>query len=332
MSFINQIHTEAARKPARIVFPESNDPRVIEAVETAARLGICRPVLPGRPDDLQRTARKAGRRLDDVILVDNTDEERLHAYAERLAQLRAHKGLTVEQAHEQLRSPLLFAAMMVEQGNADALVAGCVTPTADVVRAAIRIIRPAEGTHTVSSCSVILLPERPTGRELLLFADTAVIPDPTAEQLAQTAVATAATWRTFSDEPPKIAMVSFSTRGSASHPSVQKVRQATERVRTAAPDVAVDGELQVDAALVPEVARHKGVDGAVGGQANILVFPNLDTANVAYKLAERLGNARALGPLLQGLRKPASDLSRGCSARDVLDAAAAVGVQTEKGC
>jgi len=331
MNFIDLLHSLAHQNPRRVALPESTDPRVIAAAARLSERQLAHPLLVGPPDPIRQAAAQAGLTAPDTPIVDPTQDDRFDAYVDRLVQLRARKGLTAEQARELLRSPLQFAAMMVDRGDADAAVAGCATSTADVVRAFIRIVRPAHGIATVSSCSIITLPNHTAGESgTLIFADTGVVPDPTPEQLAQIAVSAAETFRAFFDTPPRVAMISFSTKSSASHPLIDKVKQATELAHQLEPDLMVDGELQLDAALVPEVAARKTADSPVAGQANVLVFPNLDVGNVAYKLAERLAGARALGPVIQGLSHPASDLSRGCSIEDIVDVAAVVGVQAAR--
>lgn len=307
MSFRQQLLQRAARSPVRLLLPEAGDSRVREAAERLARDRIVEPVLigpgglePGRDPRLPRVAQLLRDRRPDRV------EDAVHAL-------------------DLASDPLRFAASLVALGEADGCVAGATHTTADVLRAALWAIGPAEGAETVSSAFYVVAP----GLDVLTFTDCAVVPEPSIEQLAQIAAAAARDRVALVGDTPRVAFLSYSTRGSAGGPRVQRIRDALERFRALAPGVAADGEIQVDAALDPEVAERKGAANVLGGRANILVFPDLDSGNIGYKLVRSLG-AVTLGPLLQGLARPMSDLSRGASADDIVEVAAMVALQGQK--
>jgi phosphate acetyltransferase len=330
MKALNRIVEAARMSPMRVVLCEGEDPRVLAAAVRAGREGVARITLVGDPGAIRATAERAALTLDDIALVDPAASEWRAAFADELVALRGNKGMTRELAQTEAVKPLVFAALMVRCGYADGSVAGAVHTTADVVRTAIQLIGIEPSFKLVSSFFLMMLCE-PFHRYQggLIFSDCALVVDPDAAQLAEIAMAAADSARSLLMEEPRVAMLSFSTSGSAHHAHVDKVIDATQRVKALRPGLAIDGDVQLDAAIVAEIAERKIEHSQVGGHANVLVFPNLDAGNIGYKLAERIGGAKAIGPLLQGLNYPANDLSRGCSDEDIYYVIAVTAVQAQ---
>ena len=331
MGIIEKIIEEAKTISKKIVLPETEDERVLKAAEQILQKGIAKVILVGKEEIVKSDAKKLGLNIAEATIVDPNKCEKMDVYVDELVKLREKKGMTKEKALEILANePRYFGAMMVRMGDADGMVAGSNSPTADVIRASIHVIGAAKGVKTISSSFMMVMPDTTYGDNgILFYTDCGVVPAPTSEQLAD--IATSASWlgRKLAGIEPKVAMLSFSTKGSAKHPSADKVIEAVEILKNRDVDFEFDGELQADAAIVPAIGAKKAPGSNVAGKANILVFPDLGAGNIAYKLTQRLANAGAYGPLLQGLNKPVNDLSRGCSVEDIVNVTAITAVEAK---
>lgn len=314
---IERIKSKAAEKKRTIVLPESHDERVLKAAQILAAENVVSVITLGNEEKIRASAEKIGADLSSVRIIDPEKSDKLSDFTNIYYNLRKKKGISIDDARETMKKDLFFGAMMVKEGMADGSVAGSTAATADVLRAGIQCIGMPEGISIVSSFFLMIFPEK-----IYSFADCAVVPNPEAAQLADIAVTTADNHSKLTGEKAYVAMLSFSTKGSASHELIDKVVEATKIVKEKRPDLTVDGELQFDAAIIDSVGRKKAPESEVAGRANVLVFPDLNAGNIGYKIAQRLGGAEAVGPLVQGLKKPFFDLSRGCSVDDIVNTAA----------
>ncbi|HBL76968.1 MAG: phosphate acetyltransferase [Bacteroidetes bacterium GWF2_42_66] len=320
MDLLKKVIENAKIYQKRIVLPEGAEPRTLRATEIIIQQGIAQIILLGDPVRIKKVADECGVSVKGATVINPATDERRGHYADKMVEIRKEKGLTKEQALKLLDDPLYFAPMMIKSGDADGELAGAINSTGDVLRPALQYIKTLPGVSVVSGAFVMFVNDPAFGHDgVLVFADCAVMPDPTDRQLAEIAVTTAKTARAIVGLEPRVAMLSFSTKGSAQHPLVDKVASATKIAKEIDPDLMIDGELQLDAALVPEVGQLKSPGSNVAGKANILVFPGLESANIGYKLVQRLAKAEAVGPVLQGMAAPINDLSRGCSVSDIVN-------------
>jgi len=329
MSAFDRVLNVAKSTLRRVVLPESADERVLQAAVIAQTQGLAQIVLIGNSEEIVAKAQSLNLELDGIEIIDPGNSERRTSYQSALVEMRKHKGMTAEKADTALEDSVTFACMMVSEGDADACVAGAITSTADVVRNAMRYVGKHPDESLISSCFIMILnPEHPV-KDAMVIGDCALVIDPDAEQLAGIAISTAETASKLLQVKPDIAMLSFSTAGSARHAAVTKVVKATELVREQRADWRVVGEVQLDAAVVPEILTKKSPEQASDEPCNVLVFPNLDAGNIGYKLIERFGGAQAIGPILQGLNKPVNDLSRGCKTSDIVNIIAVSAAQVQ---
>jgi phosphate acetyltransferase len=321
MELLDQIKMNAKRHNKMIVLPEGTEERTLKAADAVLAEGIARITLLGNPSEIRSLADSFGlKNVEKADIVDPVTHPKKGQYIDLMVELRKSKGLTVEEASKLIEDPLYLGVMMIKNGDADGEVAGARNTTGDVLRPAFQIVKTSPGISVVSGAFIMILKDKEFGSEgVIVFADGAVHPDPTDKELAEIAVATARTTRAIVGVEPKVALLSFSTMGSAKHPMVDKVVSATKMAKEMAPEFMFEGELQADAALIEAIGQKKAPGSRIAGKANVLVFPNLECGNIAYKLVERLAHAQAIGPVLQGMAAPINDLSRGCSVSDIIN-------------
>lgn len=332
MSFIEEIKQRAKKNIKTIVLPEAEDLRTLKATEQVLKEGYAKIILVGNKNEIKEKAEENKINIEGANIVDPNDFEKYDEYVNTLYELRKHKGMTIEQAKELVKDPVYLGMLMVkdENYNADGLVSGAVHSTSDTLRPALQILRTAPNTKLVSAFFVIVVPNCEYGENgTFIFGDSGLNQNPDSEELSEIAISSAKSFEQLVGKQAKVAMLSYSTYGSAKSELTEKVIEATKKVKEKAPDLLVDGELQLDAAIIPEIAKSKAPGSPIEGKANVLIFPDLNAGNIGYKLAQRLAKAEAYGPLCQGIAKPVNDLSRGCSSEDIAGVVAITAVQAQ---
>ena len=330
MSFIDQIKERAKKELKTIVLPEATDIRILEASQIVKKQGYAKVILIGNEEKVRQLAKDKKIDLEGIKIIDPAKSEKTEKYASTLYELRKQKGMTEEQANKLVLDPVYYGMMMVKLDEADGLVSGAAHSTSDTLRPALQILKTAPGTKLVSAFFIMVVPNCKYGSNgTFIFADSGLNEEPNSEALSEIAISSSKSFEQLIGEEAKVAMLSYSTYGSAHSASTEKMVEATKLVKAKAPDILVDGELQLDAAIIPEVAAFKAPDSSLKGEANVLIFPDLGAGNIGYKLVQRLAKAEAYGPLCQGIAKPVNDLSRGCSSEDVAGVVAITAVQAQ---
>jgi phosphate acetyltransferase len=319
MDLLEKIKQNASKLNKRIVLPEGTEPRTLQAAAIILKEKIAQLILLGNPAEVQQQAKALNADIGGATVIDPKTDARRDAYADLMVELRKSKGLTKDEALNLLNDPLYFAPFIIKSGDADGELAGAINATGDVLRPAFQFVKTLPGCSVVSGAFLMFVNEKFGHDGIMVFADCAVMPDPTAQQLAEIAVSSAQTAKAIVGLEPRVAMLSFSTKGSAKHPMADKVIEATKIAQQMAPGLLIDGEMQLDAAIIEEVGKLKAPESKVAGKANVLVFPSLEAGNIGYKLVQRLAGAEAIGPVLQGMAAPINDLSRGCSVTDIVN-------------
>ena len=331
MSFIEQIKQRAKQEIKTIVLPEATDARILEAAQIIKEEGYAKVILIGNEEEVRKLANEKNIDLGETEIIDPSKSKEIERYAKELYELRKAKGMTEEQANQLVLEPVYYGMMMVKLNEADGLVSGAAHSTSDTLRPALQILKTAPGTKLVSAFFVMVVPDCKYGENgTFIFADSGLNEEPDSEKLSEIAISSSKSFEQLVGKEPKVAMLSYSTYGSAHSASTEKVIEATKLVKEKEPNLLVDGELQLDAAIVPEVAEFKAKGSPLKGEANVLVFPDLGAGNIGYKLVQRLAKAEAYGPLCQGIAKPVNDLSRGCSSEDVAGVVAITAVQAQQ--